>query len=116
MMDKAHASSLYWRLSEAYAPVNGARSQWQLARVYALLRMGESALYHAQSSLRLCEANGIGDFDLAFAYEAVARAYVVCGNVARSDEHIALARKACEGIAKAEDKEYALSEIAAIQQ
>lgn len=115
MMDKAHASSLHWQLSEAYEPVNGARSQWQLARVYALLGMGEGALCHAESSLRLCEANGIRDFDLAFAYEAVARAHAICSNADKADEYIALAQKASEGIEKAEDKAYVLAEIATIK-
>jgi len=33
--------------------------------------------------LAICEANGIGEFDLAFCYEALARAHAVAGD---SDE------------------------------
>lgn len=115
MMDKAHASSLHWLLSEAYEPVNGVRSQWQLARVYALLQMGESSLYHAERSLHMCELNGIGDFDLAFAYEAMARAQAICGDIPKADEYIALAKGVSENIAKEDDKKYLLSEINTIK-
>lgn len=114
MIDKAHASSLHWRLCDAYTPLNGARSQWQLSHVYALLHRGESALYHAKESLALCEANQVGGLDLAFAYEAMARAYSVCGDPAKTAQYKGMAEAACEGIATDEDREYARSQIATI--
>lgn len=114
MMDKAHASSLHWRLSSTYTPVNGARSQWQLSRVYALLKMGEPALYHAKDSLALCKGHQIEGLDLAFAYEAMARAYAVLLDAEKANECKALAEEACECISAADDQAYVRGEIATI--
>ncbi len=49
-------------------------SEWQIAHVYTLLQHPQPALYHAQRCLDQCLAQQIGDFDLAYAYEALARA------------------------------------------
>ena len=43
------------------------------------LGQGQIALWHAKQSLKLCLENGFGDIDLAFGYEAVARAYSIFG-------------------------------------
>ena len=81
MVHMAHASRYHWgRVGTA---VNIVRGEWQCSRVYATLGRGEPALFHAQRALAICEANGIGDFDLAFCYEALARAHAVAGD---SDE------------------------------
>ena len=73
--------------------------------------MGESALYHGENSLRICLENGIGDFDLAFGYEAVARALKLKGDLEGAERHIKLAEKASEGIEKEDDRTYFLSEL-----
>jgi hypothetical protein len=91
--------------------LHSARSQWQISRVYSILGMGESALLHGKRSLDLCLLNGIGDFDLAFGYEAVARAYAVLGNEKAKADNKNAALAACETIAKPEDRKYTESEI-----
>jgi len=80
MIHAAHASRWHW--SVVGAPVNFARGEWQISRVYAVLGRGESALVHALRCLEICRANEIGDFDLAYAYEALARAWSVLGKCA----------------------------------
>jgi hypothetical protein len=64
--------------------------------------------------LEICEANKIGDFDIAFAYEAMARAYAVAGDMAESKKHIESARKAGEQISSKEDRDYFFSELKTI--
>ena len=113
MIHAAHASAYHW-LKAGGSALNDARSHWQISRVYAILGMGESALRHAQRSLDLCVANGIGDFDLAFGYEAVARAYAVLGNEQAKADNKKAALAAYENIAKPEDRTYAESEIHSI--
>jgi len=81
MVHMAHASCYHW--GRVGAAVNFVRGEWQCSRVYATLGRGEPALFHAQRALAICEANGIGGFDLAFCYEALARAHAVAGD---SDE------------------------------
>src|SRR5205085_2370588 len=75
MIHAAHASRHHW--GAVGAPVNLARGEWQCSRVYAVLGRGEPALWHARRCLELCDRHSIGDFDLAFAYEALARAHAV---------------------------------------
>ena len=109
MLHKAHTSCFLWR--DADSPLNNARGQWQVSRVYSTLGFGEAALLHANKSLEICQTNNIGDFDLAFGYEAVARAYFIMGDTNKAAEYKELATAACDGVAKEEDKDYVLSEI-----
>ena len=49
-----------------------------ILHVYAILVRGEEALESAQKTMRL--TNNFKDFDLAYAYEAMARAHSASGN------------------------------------
>ena len=113
MIHAAHASAYHWLMAGG-SVLNQARSQWQISRVYAILGMGESALKHGQRSLDLCLANNVGDFDLAFGYEAAARAFAVLGNDSAKAENKSAALAACQAIAKTEDRIYAEGEINSI--
>ncbi len=74
--------------------------------MYAALKQAAPALYHAQRCLDICQAHGIGDFDLAYAYEALARAHVVAGQKSECEKFLALARVAGEQIAEQADREH----------
>ncbi|MDQ4026352.1 MAG: hypothetical protein M3217_12830, partial [Actinomycetota bacterium] len=87
-------------------PENRARSEWQCSRVYAVLGRAEPALHHAGRCLELCEEHGIGDWDLAFAHEALARAYAVGGEADNATRHEALARQLGGQIAEDDDREH----------
>ncbi len=112
MIHMAHASRFHWGV--VGTPLELARGEWQVSRVYSLAGMPESALYHAGQSLSLCEANNFGDFDLAFAYEAVARAYMVMKDKNNMDAFLLKALGAGNQIKNKEDKEYFLSELKTI--
>ena len=86
MIHMAHASRYHWR--EVGTPLHFLRGEWQIARVYALLNLGESARHHAEYCLALCLSNNIGDFDLAFAYEALARAHDFVGDHAQKIHYL----------------------------
>ena len=109
MLHKAHTSCYLWK--SANSPVNDARGEWQVSRVYRTLGYGKVALLHATRSLEICQKHGVGDFDLAFGYEAVARAHALCGDSAKANENKNFAIDACEHIEKDDDKAYALGEI-----
>jgi hypothetical protein len=79
------------------------------------LKRPQPALHHAKRCLEICEANGIGDFDLAFAYEALARAYAVAGEATRSREFVSLAEKAAEAIEDEGNRKYTLSELTSVK-
>src|SRR5437879_4577704 len=80
MLHMAHASRYHW--GQVPAPATLARGEWLCSRVYAVLGRSEPSLYHAQRVLDICTRDGIGDWDLAFAYEALGRASAVAGDAA----------------------------------
>ena len=59
MIHAAHASRHHW--GEVGTPVNFARGEWQVSRVYSVLGRAEPALVHARLCLDTCVEHGIGD-------------------------------------------------------
>ena len=105
MLHAAHASRFHWGEAEECAPENLARGDWQISRVYAVLERTEPAIWHARRCLEHCEENGIGDWDLAYAFEDLARAHALAGDGA-AEEWKAKARIAGDEIADPEEREH----------
>jgi hypothetical protein len=84
-----HASRWHW--GRAGGPQEWAIGEWQCARAYAVLGRPEPALVHARRCLDLCEEHQLDGFIVASAHEALARAYMVDGevNAARIERDIA---------------------------
>ena len=78
------------------------------------MKRHEPALYHAKRCLDICMENDIGDWDIAFAYEANARAYAVAGKKEEYEKFIEPANKAGEQIKEKGDKDYLFSELKTI--
>jgi hypothetical protein len=112
MLYATHASAYHWLHADGAEPENRARSEWQISRVYAVLGRGEPAVHHAQRCLDHCLDNRIGDWDLAFAYEALARAHKVAGDDREFRRNLELAREAGAKIADAEDREHLEKDLA----
>lgn len=91
MIHAAHASRYHW--GEIGGPIQFARGEWQISRVYSILGYGEAALRHAEYCLMWCEQESIGAFDLAFAHEALARAYKILKQDDKKDMHLKIAQK-----------------------
>ena len=109
MVHAAHASRFHW--GEIGTPLEFERGEWQISRVYSALSKPESALRHAKRCLGICKENHIGDFDIAFAYEAMARASAVAGEESDRDKYVQLAKEAGEQIKEKGNKDYFLSEL-----
>jgi hypothetical protein len=73
--------------------------------VYTVLGRSEPAIWHANRCLEHCEQNGIGDWDLAYAYEALARAHALAGD-GEAAHWKSRAREAGDAIADPEDREH----------
>ena len=112
MIHSAHASRYHW--GEIGTPLEFERGEWQISRVYSVLKRSEPALYHARLCLNICRENDIGDFDIAFAYEALARAHAVAGDKPSAGEFLALAREAGAKIENEGNKRYFLGELKSI--
>ena len=112
MLHMAHASRYHW--GQVGAPVNLSRGEWQCSRVYSVLGRAEPALHHARRGLEICRAHGIADWDLAYAYESLARAHAVAGDKDQARTWTEQALAAAEEIAQDEDRELVLTDLEAI--
>jgi hypothetical protein len=112
MLHCAHASRYLW--ADVGTPPNLARGEWQCSRVYAVLGRAEPALWHAHRCVALCEEHGIADWDIAYAWEAVARAQAVAGNVGLAADAVDRARSLADGIEEDDDREHLLEDLETI--
>jgi hypothetical protein len=112
MVDAAHASRFFWE--QVGEPVNHARGEWQISRVYATLGRAEQSLHHAGRCLEICEEHGIGGFDLAYAYEALSRAHDLEGARAAAVGFAKRAYDCAERVTDDEDRELLLSDLATL--
>jgi len=108
----AHASRHHW--GRVGGPEHRARGEWQCSRVYVVLGRGEPAVHHARRCLDLCEEHGLDDWDLAYAYEALARAHRLAGDDAEAARNSALAREAGDAIHDPEDREHFEEDLATL--
>ena len=112
MIHAAHASRFHWGEAPECKPENLARGEWQVSRAYTVAGFAEPALRHARRCLDHCEANGLGDWDLAYAYEAIARAYKTAGNDPEAAAYKKLAAEV--PIAEADDREHFAEDLATL--
>ena len=113
MVHMAHASRYHWGVIGK--PTNWAIGEWQVSHVYAVLRRGEPALYHAKRGLAVCHKAGLRDFYLAYAHEALARASLVAGRRGDARRHLARAKRAGSTIKEADDRKLFERDIATIR-
>jgi DNA-binding transcriptional MerR regulator len=112
MVHMAHASRFHW--GQVGAPANLSRGEWQVSRVYSVLGRAEPALHHARRGLEICRAHGIGDWDLAYAYESLARAHAVAGDKDQARAWTEQALAAADDVADADDRELLLSDLESV--
>jgi hypothetical protein len=94
MLDFAHASAFHW--SFCGTVVNQQRSYWLISRVYAVLAISDASLLFAKLCRESTESGitEMEDFDIAFSYEALARAYALNGELKKTAENFKLATEA----------------------
>ena len=104
LLHRAHASRYLW--GGVGTAANRARGEWICSRVYAVLGRAEPALHHARRCLELVEAHPaeMEEWDLPAAYEAVARAHSVDGDLEAARRYVELGRQAAGLIADEEDR------------
>jgi hypothetical protein len=116
LVHQVHASMYHWLQAPECEPKNRARGEWLCSRAYAVLGRAEPALHHARRCLEICEqhADNVEDWDLAFAYEALARASRVAGNEDDARRFEQRGRELVEQIADPEEKDIALKDYATL--
>ena len=111
MINFAHASLYHWRKSHKYKPINEQRGQWMLSHVYAVSGKSEEALSYAEETSRLTTEQDLKDFDLAYSYEALARANAALGNKKECAKWLEKAQEAGTLIQREEDKKYFITDL-----
>jgi hypothetical protein len=116
LVRQAHASAYHWLKAPECEPKNRARSEWLCSRVYAVLGRAEPALHHATRCLEITEqhADNVEDWELPFAYEALARSHGVAGGAEKSRRYAQLAGEAAETIDDEEDREHLREALASL--
>jgi hypothetical protein len=109
MIHTAHAAAFHW--SQVGEPEQLQRSEWQLSRVYTIIGDKAQALHYARRCFEVTQEQRLGDFDLAFALEAMARANAQNGNKIDFEQYYVLALKAADQIADEGDKDLFLAEL-----
>jgi DNA-binding transcriptional MerR regulator len=114
MIHCAHASAYHWL--QVGTAANRARSEWQCSRMYTVLGRGEPAVQHAQRCLEICESSpeALEDWDLPFAYEALARAHALAGDDSDAKRHLAHARELVSAVADEDDRALLETDLATI--
>ncbi len=113
LVHAAHASRFHWALAGEAKHL--ARGEWQISRVYSVLGRAEPALHHARRCRELLEAaDEKEDWDLPFAYEALARASLVAGDAESAAAHAAKARELGAEIADPEERELLENDLAGL--
>jgi len=111
MVAFAKASLYHWQHSPNFQPVNEQRGYWLISRVYAVLGKGDKALSYAETCWAITEKHDLKDFDLAYAYEALARSYAALGQSENMNKYFTLAKEAGNQIANSEDQSYFMSDL-----
>jgi uncharacterized protein YndB with AHSA1/START domain len=70
MLRSAYAAAYHWQRATGAGPVNEARASYMIAKAHLLAGSPELSLGAAQRSMDVVRANGLIDFDLAYAHEA----------------------------------------------
>jgi DNA-binding transcriptional MerR regulator len=107
MLYCAHASAYHW-MQGGGTTANRARSEWLCSRVYSILGRPEPALHHARRCLELVESapGEMEDWDIAGAYEALARAHLTAGEPEEARRFFDHGREATAKIANPEDRKH----------
>lgn len=109
MVHCAHASRYHWE--QVGDAGHWATGEWQIARVYATLGLGEAAARHADASVILCHEHRLSPFLLGCAIEVSARAAKADGEPALARTLLAQARRALAMVTDPEEAEVLTADI-----
>lgn len=116
MISLALASRWHWQHVPGRKPENFVRSEWQVSRAYSEANHPNLAMDHALSGLECCKENGIGDFDLMYCLEAIARAAAILGLRDKAEQFLQIAREGAGEITDPGTRERLLKDLVEIEE
>jgi hypothetical protein len=113
MINLCHASLWHW--SQRVDCTNRHRSigYWQASRVYAVLRRADRARHYAELSLQWSGADD--PFLTGYAYEALARAEAIRGDLQKMRDYLKSAIENADRISDADDRNRLIDDIKSIE-
>ncbi|GGQ47780.1 hypothetical protein GCM10010166_14830 [Couchioplanes caeruleus subsp. azureus] len=109
MIHMAHASRFHW--DAVGDDQNRAIGEWQCSRVYATLGRAEPALHHARRCLHYADRPGTDAWLVASAYEGLARAQAVAGDLQAARDSRSRAVALAETVGDVEDRKIVMADI-----
>jgi tetratricopeptide (TPR) repeat protein len=92
MLRRAYAAAYHWQRAARTGPENEARATYMLAKAHLLAGHPDMSLLYADRAMEQCRLHGLADFDLAYAYEARARALQALGHTQQAATEWAAAK------------------------
>jgi predicted GNAT family N-acyltransferase len=105
MIEQALLSRKFWEQANG-SMLNIVRADWLISHVCSILGDGKNALKYAKTCYGLTLQYNIDDFDLVFAYEAMAYAYKVLNEIDNMNNYLTLGYRAIDQVKKQGDKDY----------
>lgn len=104
MLHAAHACTYHWKF--AGNAVHHQRGEWLISHVHVVLGHANEALRHAERCLEITQSNKelMEDFDIAYAFEGIARAQAMLGDEKIARQFYELAQQAGNAIVDSEDR------------
>jgi len=115
MIQLGMASLYHWSQRPDVTDENHSIGYWQLARIYTLLGQVENARHYAGLTLKYAECEGVANFALGYAYEALARVEATAGDKVQMETYLAKANQVAAGMTDLESKEMLLSDLDTIR-
>jgi hypothetical protein len=108
------ASLWHWTQRQDCTPTNLSIGYWQVSRVFTLLRQADNARHYGELCLVETQKEGILPFYLGYAYEALARAEMVAGNMNAMEKYLIQAHQVADSLPDPEAKKQLLSDLAIV--
>lgn len=105
------ASHWHWTQREDCTPGNISAAYWQTSRIYAVLDQAENARRYAEMCLTASQADDVGSFYLAYAFEAMARAAQLGGSYDEMKRYLREARQTADAIADEQARSWLLADL-----
>jgi tetratricopeptide (TPR) repeat protein len=114
MLHLSLTSLWHWAEREDCTPTNLSIGYWQVSRVFALLGQTDNARHYGELCLEASQKDDVLPFYLGYAYEALARAALVAGNLDEMEEFLNKAKQVAAKLPDPQAKQQLLSDLATI--
>jgi hypothetical protein len=115
MLHLSLASLWHWTQREDCTSTNLSIGYWQVSRVFALLRQADNARHYGELCLEASQKEGVPPYYFGTAYEALARAELVAGNLDKMELFLIQAHQVATMLTDPEEKKMLLSDLATIR-